>query len=177
MIEIHPFGNFIPLKIKYLILGSFTAKSVQSDPDYDWFYSSKRNQFWPIIEKVYNIDLHNKSSKVKLFETLFVGIADIIYQCERRHGSSLDNNLVNIVYNPKLERILQSKLKSIFFTSRFVEKLYRKAFKKLIEEFATVELVTLPSPSPRYAAMSIEEKINKYKELLPELKPEHRKLK
>jgi len=175
MIETHPFGNFIPSNIKYLLLGSFTAKSVDSDTEYDWFYASKRNQFWPIIEKVYNIDLHNKSSKVKLYENLSIGIADIIYQCERRNGSSLDNNLVNIVYNPELERILQCKLKSIFFTSRFVEKLYRKAFKKLIEEFTTVELITLPSPSPRYAAMSKEEKISKYKELLPELKPEHRK--
>jgi hypothetical protein len=31
----------------------------------------------------------------------------------------------------------------------------------------SVKFITLPSPSPRYAAMSKEEKIKKYKEVLP----------
>ena len=26
-------------------------------------------------------------------------MADIIYQCERKDGNNLDNNLINIVYN------------------------------------------------------------------------------
>jgi double-stranded uracil-DNA glycosylase len=171
MIETHPFGNFIPQNMQHLLLGSFTSNQLAKDPQYDWFYGAKRNQLWPIISEVYGQLLETKAQRQTLFETLGIGIADIIYQCERRDGNSLDVNLINIVFNPELENILaQHKLQTIFFTSRYVENLYRKAFKSLIEMYHSIQLITLPSPSPRYAAMSREAKIVRYKELLPELK-------
>src|SRR5436190_20749476 len=160
MIETHPFGNFIPENIQYLILGSFTSAKIAKGSDYDWFYSNGRNQFWKIIEGVYNLELTRKEEKIELFTKLNIGIVDIIYQCERKESSSLDNNLINIVYNPELEEILRTKhIKAIFFSSRFVENHFKKIFKNLIQEFPEIELITLPSPSPRYAAMSRGEKI------------------
>jgi TDG/mug DNA glycosylase family protein len=170
MIETHPFGHFVPKNIRYLLLGSFTSNQFMKDSNYDWFYGSKRNQFWPIIRDVYSLKLESKIDKVNLFEKLGIGIADIIYQCERRDGNSLDTNLINIIYNPELENILKmNKLNAILFSSRYVEKLYKKTFKNLVSEFPQIELITLPSPSPRYAAMSRDEKIAKYKEILPKL--------
>jgi TDG/mug DNA glycosylase family protein len=168
MLETHPFGNFVPENIKYLLLGSFTSKNATIGTNYDWFYSNGRNQFWPIIRKVYNLPLETKEEKQALFENLGIGIADIIYQCERSKGTSLDSNLTNIVYNPKLENILKNnQIKTIFFSSRYVENLYRRIFKNLVQEFPNIELITLPSPSPRFAKISKEEKIRKYKILLP----------
>lgn len=76
MIEIHPFGNFVPQNARYLILGSFTGKQ---EDGYDWFYCSKRNQFWPILEVVYGIKLQNKTEKQKLFNRLGVAITDTDY--------------------------------------------------------------------------------------------------
>ncbi len=105
-IETHPFGNFIPGKISYLFLGSFTSKDAKKGVDYDWYYSNGRNQYWSLIEQVYDIKLNNKKDKVKLFDKLEIGIADVIY---------------------------------------------------------------LPSPSPRYAAMSKDEKVSVYKKVLPPL--------
>jgi hypoxanthine-DNA glycosylase len=170
MIETHPFEIFIPQNIKFLILGSFTAKGIGIEPQYDWYYGSKRNQFWSIIEQVYSTTLPNRSSREELFSKLGIAIADIIYQCERSRNNSLDTNLTNIVYNPKLTEIMQThQIKKIFFTSRFVENNYKKVFKRLIEEYPQTELITLPSPSPRYALMSKEEKIKKYVEILPKL--------
>jgi TDG/mug DNA glycosylase family protein len=170
MIETHPFEIFIPRNISHLILGSFTSKDAIKGTNYDWYYSNGRNQFWHIISRVYNIELKDKESKQKLFEQLELGIADIIYQCERRDGNSLDMNLVNIVVNPDLERIIRSgRIKTILFSSRYVEKLFAKHFKHIVSEFPNIKLVTLPSPSPRYAAMSKNEKIKKYIELLPKL--------
>jgi hypothetical protein len=59
--------------------------------------------------------------------------------------------------------VLQNpNIKSIFFTSKFVE----KAFMKMFPETMIGEC--LPSPSPRYARMSLQEKINHYKLKLPE---------
>ena len=151
MLETHPFGSFVPKKARYLILGSFTAKL--GDGSYNWFYGTKRNQFWPILESVYNRKFKDQHDKERFFSKVGFAISDIIYQCERKIGSNLDANLINIVYNIKLvEKILaENKIEKIFFSSRFVE----------------TELVTLPSPSPRFAAMRIEEKIKRYKDLLP----------
>lgn len=169
MIETHPFGSFVPPNTKYLILGSFTGKIVGNS--YDWFYGTPRNQFWPILSVVYGFKLDTRAEKQNLFNRLEIAITDIILSCERRADNNLDMNLINIVYNTKaIEEILKRfRIKRIFFSSRFVETRFKRDFKALVQAFPTIELVTLPSPSPRYAAMSKDEKIKKYKQLLPKL--------
>ena len=166
MLETHPFGVFVPAKARYLILGSFTGQQ-----SHDWFYGTRRNQFWPILREVYGRELVGRVSKEKLFEELGVAIGDIIYQCERVHGSNLDTNLVNIVYNfDPIENILaRNKIARIYFSSRFVETIFKRHFKDIIGRYRGIELVTLPSPSPRYAAISKEEKARRYVDLLPKL--------
>lgn len=172
MIETHPFGNFVPQNAQYLILGSFTGQRSEEDifNGYDWFYGTKRNLFWPIIQDVYGLKLINKQQKQELFSRLGIAITDIILSCERKTKSNLDMNLINIVLNDEVANILKNnKIKQIFFSSRFVEKLFRKHFKNLISEYPGIELTTLPSPSPRYAAMSRTQKVTRYRELLPKL--------
>lgn len=169
MIETHAFGVFVPANAKYLLLGSFPANISGKAPD--WFYGSKVNQFWPIVEKVYGVTLPDKTRKEELFTKLEIAITDIIYQCERRDGTNLDANFINFVYHTSAIRkiLTKNKIKKIFFSSRFVEKEYKRKLKELVEEFPNIELITLPSPSPRYAAMSRDEKIKKYKEVFPPL--------
>lgn len=172
MIESHSFGIFVPKNAKYLILGSFPGKRSEEDiaNGYDWFYGTKRNMFWPIMREVYGMELSTKKEKENLFKSLGIAITDVIISCERRSNSNLDMNLINIVLNDGIVDVLkENKIKKIFFSSRFVEKLYRKHFKKLILEYPEIELITLPSPSPRYAAMSRQEKVIRYKEILPKL--------
>jgi len=166
MTEIHPFGNFVPKNAKYLILGSFPGKP---DESYDWFYSNKRNQFWLILGKVYKQKLDTKEKKQKLFRRLKIAITDIIFSCERKKNSNLDTNLVNITYNVNaIQKILETqKIERIFFTSRFVEKLFKKAFPDYLNLFPTTYQYLLPSPSPRYARMSLTDKVIEYKKLLP----------
>lgn len=176
MIETHAFGNFVPPNAIYLILGSFTGRqavkgNAAADDSYNWFYGTKRNQFWPILEEVYGIELREKLSKQELLTKLGIAMADIIYQCERRDCNNLDTNLVNIVYNREaITEILDSnQINKIFFSSRFVEHRFNKFFKDIINRHPAIELVTFPSPSTRYAQMSKEQKIRRYKELLPKL--------
>lgn len=169
MLETNPFSVFCPPNAKYFILGSFAAKDGKKGVSYDWYYSNGRNQFWPILETIYNVELKNMQAQQDFFKILSIAIADIIYQCERTINSSLDVNLTNFVYNiSPIKKVLQENpIEQIFFTSRFVEKEYKKQFKDLIEEFPNIELITLPSPSPRYAVMPKEEKIKRYREVLP----------
>ncbi len=172
MLETHPFGIFTPKNPKYVLLGSFTTKEAfDGKTDYHWFYTNGRNKFWPILEKVYDIELKTLSQKQDLFEKLNLALGDIIYQCERVRNSNLDMNLINIVYNTAAtEQLLTShKIEKFFFSSRFVETKFRQVFKTSITKYPTIELITLPSPSTRFAAMKLSEKISRYKDLLPKV--------
>ena len=167
MVEVHPFGEFVPENPRYLFLGTFTAKI--TDPSYDWFFASKRNQYWTIMSEVYGRDLKTKEQKQKLFTDLKMAITDVIWSCERSEGTNADNNLIDIEFNTEAikEIIEKNKIKKIFFSSRGAEKLFKKEWKELVAKHPEIELVTLPSSSPRYAAMAKSEKIKRYKELLP----------
>ena len=174
-IEVHAFGNFVPENAKYLILGSFSGRGSPTgtgvkDPTYDWYYGTKRNQFWPILEEVYGIELKTLGAKQSLFTKLGIAIADIIYKCERKNNNALDSNLKIIEYNEAIPGIIQqNKIEKIFFTSRFTETKFATHFGKLNVFSPTLELITLPSPSPRYARMNLAEKTKAYKENLPKL--------
>ena len=167
MVEIHPFKPFVPARVKYLIIGSFPGKihTQQKPSNADWFYGSKRNTFWKILEEVYGIPLPDRSSKQELFTKLKMGIADIILKAVRKEGTNADTNLHIIEYNDAaIKKILRSNnFTTIFFTGKFVEKI----FIKLLPGFTN--RVVLPSPSPRFATMSLKEKIEVYKKLLPKL--------
>ena len=160
MVETHPFEPFVPKGAKYLLLGSFVGRE-----KYDWYYVSKRNQFWKILGAVYNLKLETKEEKQKLFAKLKLAVTDIIYQCTRKKGNNADNNLVNVVYNKEaVSKILaDNKIETILFSSRFAE----KEFKKHFSGYEDAQLVALPSPSPRYARMTLKNKVATYKKLLP----------
>lgn len=174
MIETHAFGDFVPNPTNYIILGTFTGrqalkKGIANDPAYDWFYATKQNQFWPILERVYKVELRNKRARAALLTYLRIGLADTIYQCERKQGTNLDVNLTKMVYNKEgIINILRAQpVTSILFTSRFAENIYRRQFHTAIELFPNIKLMSLPSPSPRYCALSKAEKTDRYRALLP----------
>jgi hypoxanthine-DNA glycosylase len=162
MPEVHSIKPFVPKDARYLLLGSFPG-NVSSLKD-DWYYGTQRNQFWKILSSVYGVILESKHDKIDLFKKLKLAITDVIYSCEREKGTNLDNNLKNIVYNTEvINKILtDNKIEKIIFSSRFAETKFKKLYKEI-----TMETVTLPSPSPRYAKLSLLDKVKIYKGLLP----------
>lgn len=168
MKEVHPFKPFVPKNSKYLLLGSFPGAKT---PENTWYYGTKRTQLWKILEGVYKTNLESVEERKKLFNKIKLSVSDVILECERIRGTNLDNNLKILSYNTKAaENILKNNdIKKIFFSSRFVEGLYKRFFKDFIEKYPKVELITLPSPSPRYAKLKLEEKVKIYKNILPKL--------
>ena len=164
-IEKHPFRGFLPENARVLIVGSFPGREIthkQLSED-EWFYGAKRNQFWKIICGVYNVELNSKMEKQLLFQTHGIAIADLFLKIRRRENNNGDANLEVIEYNTEeIRQILKSnKIRSVLFTSRFVEKEFLKFFPGI--GFGEC----LPSPSPRYARMTLMEKIEVYKKKLP----------
>ena len=163
-IEIHPHKPFIPSNAKALILGSFPGKDhATSQSVNEWFYASRRNQFWNIMRGVYNEELVSTEDKKGLFAKHGIAIADVFLKIRRKENNNQDSNLEIVAYNDKaLHKILkENKFDSIFFTSKLVE----KHFLKLFPSIKNGEC--LPSPSPRYAKMSLGEKIDVYRKKLP----------
>ncbi len=167
-IETHPFQPFVPVNASVAIIGSFPGRDItqQKTTDDKWFYDTKRNQFWDIISSVYDKELKTVASKKQLFTEAGIAIADIILTAKRKIENNSDTNLEVITYNEKaIKKMLENtSFKSIFFTSKFVEKHFRNLFPGVKNGEC------LPSPSPRYARMSKKEKINYYKKKLPGLR-------
>lgn len=163
-IEIHPHPFFVPESATVLILGTFPGrKNVLVEGKDEWFYSSKRNQFWTIIRAVYNEALLTTQEKKSCFEKYGIAMGDIFLKIRRRENTNSDSDIEVIEYNDKaLQQVLDiNSFKHVFFTSKLVEKEFLKCFPHVKNGEC------LPSPSPRYARMNLEEKINYYKKKLP----------
>jgi hypoxanthine-DNA glycosylase len=163
--ETHPHPPFIPAHAKVLILGSFPGMDHADVAGRDeWFYASRRNQFWKIMRGVYQQELETTREKKQLFEKHGIAITDLFLTIRRKEKNNLDSSLEIVTYNDDALRVIlkENQFSSIFFTSRFVE----KHFVRLFPEITTGEC--LPSPSPRYAKMTLGEKINCYRNLLPQ---------
>lgn len=156
----HPFGPIIFKDSKILILGSFPSlKSFENS----FYYAHPKNQFWKILAEISGYPVNNRDQKIWLLKELKIALWDIVASCNRENSS--DNNLKDIVPND-IEKLLQNypSLKTIAFTSKLAQKVYNKHFKEL-----GIETIYLPSPSPAYASMSLEEKVAKYRELLGDI--------
>ena len=100
-----------------------------------------------------------------MFNRAGIAIADIILIAKRKNNGNLDKDLVIIQDNKEaIQKIIEAgNISKILCTSRFVE----KKFRALFPDYKNIDY--LPSPSPIYRKMSIQEKIKIYSEKLPNL--------
>ena len=155
MTEMHPFGSFVPANAQYLLLGSFPCnRNLRNDeaPAYgEWFYcGSGKSSFWSIIEKVYNRTLPtgDRQAKEQLLTDYGIAITDIALEIERKKNDCLDDSLKIIQYNTSViqDILAQNKIEKIFFTSRYVEKLFIKHIQPK-GNIAALEYLISPSPA------------------------------
>lgn len=176
VIEVHPFGMFVPPRATALLLGSFPgrqscADSPAYDPSYDWFYRSKRGQFWRILTAVYDRPLETKRQQMVLVTELHLALGDVIRSCRRLNPTNADTDLIDVTYSTdEVATILAAQpINTIYFTSAFVSGVFRRHFTDVVAPYPDLRLVTLPSPSPRFARMTLQQKIMMYRTLLPSL--------
>jgi hypoxanthine-DNA glycosylase len=168
MLEQHPFGAFLPPNTRYLVVGTFPGRQFsqrtaeENEADAHAFSYGGRNQFWRIMEKIYGVDLPNRTAKQALFTEYQVGLMDVIAACRRKKDSNLDTDLTDIVWNkPAFEQVFHTyAIETVFCTGRGVAKIFTPWFPNM-------PCVALPSPSPLYAAMRFEEKLAFYTTVFP----------
>ena len=157
--EYHPFKPIIFPDSKILILGSFP--SLKSFED-EFYYAHPRNQFWSLLAEVFGEDISTKEAKIALCKKHYIALFDCAKSLKREIGNSSDSNLKDIEIND-FKKLLSDypNIDTIFFTGKKAEAIFNKSYKEL-----PIKKALLPSPSPAYATMSFEEKLQKYKELL-----------
>jgi hypoxanthine-DNA glycosylase len=156
--EYHPFKPIIFPDSKILILGSFPSiKSFEEG----FYYAHPRNQFWSLLGEVFAEDFSTTEAKIALCKKHHIALFDSAKSLKRDTGNSSDTNLKDIEVNNFKQLFLDYPcIDTILFTGKKAQTIFNKSYKEL-----RIKKALLPSPSPAYAAMSFEEKLQKYKEL------------
>lgn len=137
MREVHPYGVYIPRGARAAIIGSFPIAKF-SDPrrrheikphEFDFFFGGEKNLLWRLLADVFQTPLRTRTDIVQLLRKKGLGIGDVIVSCRRNNGGSSDSDLYDIHWNHDLAQVLKNRnIKRIFFTSRQVEKWFKKLF-------------------------------------------------
>ena len=171
----HPFEAFIPIDSKSIIIGTippqrFCLNNINLYPcDVNFYYGSKDNHFWEIIENINNIKFTYENNLIAIQErkdflsSIGIGITDIIKSCIHKNSSSSDKDLESIEFK-NIKELLKnnSSIDTLIYTSDFVKKLmndylvtYHNTIKNENRRFnlkidgKTYNVIILYSPSPQ----------------------------
>jgi hypoxanthine-DNA glycosylase len=156
-ILVHPFDPIVFGDTETLILGAFPSKQSFENA---FYYAHPRNQFWPILSRITGYPIVNRDQKIWLLKEMQLGVWDMIARCSRENSldSSLEDEVVNDI-PALLERY--PTIERIAFTGRKAEALWQTHYGHL-----EIETIYLPSPSPAYASMTLEQKATAWREAL-----------
>ncbi|HCE42048.1 MAG TPA: hypothetical protein DET40_00685 [Lentisphaeria bacterium] len=164
--ETHPYRPFVPKGATRLILGSlppwrFTVDDAPAenrlktlkDGDIDFYYGSRSNKFWIILSEVFNSGRLDSSDKIKkLLGNRKIAISDVVRRCRRLPArSALDQNLKDIEFNHGIKDMLikNPSIRTIIFTSAFVERIFYRYFPVDVEKYNKQKTFILPDDGRR----------------------------
>ena len=157
------FEPIISINATILILGSMPSTTSINLQQY---YGHPRNSFWPIMRALLN-DHHDQSysNRKKMLMSNNIGIWDVLQQCQR--SGSLDANIISTTAKTNDFASLYNEyptIKQIFFNGKLAEKLYiQHILPTLGNQFSYLKYHYLPSTSPAYATLKLEQKLEAWK--------------
>jgi hypoxanthine-DNA glycosylase len=145
-------------RVRILILGSFPGAQSLAAAQY---YAHPRNQFWKLVGALVGEDLYALPYEQRLPRLLAhgIGLWDVLGACERE--GSLDSAIRNAAANDFARlHVLCPELETVGFNGQ--------ASGKFAPQFAAngYRTVVLPSSSPAHMAMSFEQKLAVWRQLV-----------
>lgn len=120
-----------------LILGTFPANEVTKDlnPRIKFYYGSTDNKFWDLFFDVLEIKKKITVQNILSFlESKDMDIIDIIRKCYRKDNkSSSDNDLTIIEFEDIIDILKNTKIDTIYTTSKLVTSLLKRQIDPLLE--------------------------------------------
>jgi len=154
----HPFEPVIFDDSEILILGTFPSiKSFENN----FYYSHPRNQFWDILSIIFNDKKPNTiKEKIEFLKKHKIALWDSVCLAKRKKGNSNDED-IDFIKPCNIPNLLEKypNIKKIAITSRKGEKFLKKHFKD-------IDIIYLPSPSPRNAKLNSNQKAKIWKKSL-----------
>jgi hypoxanthine-DNA glycosylase len=163
MVASNGFEPIVLDNARVLVLGTMPGVASLCKQQY---YAHPRNAFWPIMAALYGIDAAADYQVRK--ETLLnhgVAVWDVLQSCNRNGSLDAKIDMVSIGINDFSSFFVNySSIRQIFFNGRTAEKLYKKHVLPFLDQrVAGIECKCLPSTSPAYAALGLEQKIEAWK--------------
>jgi len=161
----HPLRPVYDERARVLILGSMPGSASLQAGEY---YAHPRNQFWDIMGTLVGAKrelLYSKRLAVLCRNR--IALWDVISSCER--SGSLDAAIVARSVHVHSLRDLRSacpKLTAIYFNGRAAETyFFRHVHAAQPAEYTGIKLTALPSTSPANASLSLNEKIEQWRQI------------
>ena len=167
----HPYEPFLFEEATKLIVGTlppprFTSRDLKTG-DVDFCYGSRDGQLWPILNKIFNLNLKFETTQAaieqrkKFLKSRKIGICDIVASAERDKVDASDlgmkniqlRNLIDYLYQyPKIDTLLftggNSKNGPEYFFRRLLKK-YDLSLEVVSNEVPRVHRFVFPHLSPR----------------------------
>jgi len=159
MTKLKGFPPIAAKNTKVLILGSMPSETSLLKQQY---YGHPRNAFWPIMDALFAASpelAYDRRTAILIQNG--IAVWDVAKFCNRPGSldadiemSSLETNDFNIFFT------LFPKLKHVFFNGGKAESVYNKfILPELLGHFSYMHYHRLPSTSPAFASMTLQQKI------------------
>jgi len=142
MISKHPYTPFIPPGATRLLIGSipparFCIEDAQlHSSDVDFYYGSKDNAFWNLLEEVFEEKLDRSTTQEAITQRKAllvkhgIGITDMIAACTRTNQSASDEDLKDLELKDLNQLLIDHpSIHTLIYTSEFVKKQVNKQLK------------------------------------------------
>lgn len=155
----HPYPPFIPENTEKLIVGTlppprFTTRELK-EGDVDFCYGSRDGQLWPILDKIFDLDLSYETTgnaveeRKQFLQQYKIGICDIVDHAYRQKVDASDLGMQNAKLRDlimELENV--SSIHTLLFTGGNSKNGPEYFFRKLIKNYE-IELNIVSKDIPR----------------------------
>ncbi len=167
----HPYLPFIPIETTKLIVGTippprFSIKQLLNE-DVNFCYGSKFGLLWPILNKIYNLNLeftNTKKATNQRKEFLIqhkIGICDIIDSCEREKIDASDLGMKNIKLRNLLKLLTENQtIDTILFMGGNSKNGPEYLFKKHLKSYS-IPLYQTSNNSPKIHQFELNNRVIK----------------
>ena len=160
-------NSFTPIEnsnANVLILGSMPSKTSLLVGQY---YAHSRNSFWPIMgDLIVATRTLPYALRIKILKSNGIALWDVLASCTRE--SSLDSDIDQAsarANNFELFLSAHQNITDIFFNGAMAEKCFNKLVLQKLKP-NLVRYTRLPSTSPAHAAMTYNQKLKAWKDIL-----------
>lgn len=150
-----------------LVLGTLPSRRSLEKQEY---YGHPRNAFWEIMNSLLGAS-GSYAERCRYLEEAGIAVWDVLARSVRPGSMDADIDLATAKSNPLAELVgANDSLVLVCFNGRKARQLFDRLVG--VDAFSRdIELITLPSTSPAYAAMSLDDKTTRWQDALSRAVP------